>query len=529
MTLLPLLDLATRADGADDGSASALFLFLKFANVPPGLPLLLALLVGAVLIKALLSLLAAKEVGYAVAGVMTDLRVRMLQNIAHARWPYLASLESGRLANAVGIEALRAANVFNAIAQLFALCVQVLVYGIAVALIAWNVAVAGLVCSGIAAFLFRGFVSRLREASIAQTEMIKLVSNQLTQLVLSMKPVKAMAVEDNYVGTLYRRFDRLNEASRRQIMSVESVRLMQEPMAVGILAIGLYIFVEHVGVPMSAMMVTALLFYRLLSRLGAIQQTYQVVVSGESAFWSLQDLTQGAATEKELDDGPRHNVVFRRNIELQNIVFCYGEKQVLRGAGFAVGFGEYVCLRGESGAGKSTLGDIVMRLISPKSGMINVDGIPLHDVDLTCWRKQLSYVPQEPALFAGSILENVTMGDPTYTRDDVKKSLADAGAWGFVESLPNGMDTELGDRGHGLSGGQRQRLAIARALIRNPKLLILDEVTASLDPGSEEEVMATLRVLRGKVTILAISHQPAVAEAADRVLLVENGMVAEIK
>jgi ATP-binding cassette subfamily C protein len=141
----------------------------------------------------------------------------------------------------------------------------------------------------------------------------------------------------------------------------------------------------------------------------------------------------------------------------------------------------------------------------------------------------LGYVPQEPGLFGGTIFENVVLGDPAFSKDDVRRALVDAGAWEFVQELPLGMDAELGDRGSRLSGGQKQRIAIARALVRSPRLLVLDEVTSSLDPATEAGIIETLRGLRGRVTILAISHQRSVAEAADRELVMANGRLSQVR
>jgi ATP-binding cassette subfamily C protein len=155
--------------------------------------------------------------------------------------------------------------------------------------------------------------------------------------------------------------------------------------------------------------------------------------------------------------------------------------------------------------------------------------VPLGDLDRRAWRRLIGYVPQETLLLSDTVLVNVTLGDPAVTRADAEAALRAAGAWEFVAALPAGMDTAVGERGARLSGGQRQRLAIARALVHGPALLILDEATSALDAASEAEICAALQALRGRVTILAVTHRPALVQAADRVYRVDEGRVTLVE
>jgi ATP-binding cassette subfamily C protein len=169
--------------------------------------------------------------------------------------------------------------------------------------------------------------------------------------------------------------------------------------------------------------------------------------------------------------------------------------------------------------------DLVVGLYQPWQGNIYIDGVPLSDIDLIAWRTMIGYVPQEMLLFHDSIYRNVTLGDDEISREAVAEALQAAGAADFVNALPQGMSTVIGERGAKLSGGQRQRIAIARALVRKPRLLVLDEVTTALDPATEAEICATLRSLSGSVTVLSISHQPAMTSVADMVYRIEDGRI----
>ena len=185
--------------------------------------------------------------------------------------------------------------------------------------------------------------------------------------------------------------------------------------------------------------------------------------------------------------------------------------------------GSLTTLVGPSGTGKTTIVDLTIGLLSPTSGRILLDGRPLQEVDLKQWRNLIGYVPQDTILLHDSVLHNVTLGDPALRVEDAERALHAANAWGFISAMPDGIHTVVGERGGKLSGGQRQRIAIARALVNQPRLLVLDEATSALDRESEEAVCQTMESLKGQLTILAISHNRALVQAADRVYKMQGG------
>ena len=171
--------------------------------------------------------------------------------------------------------------------------------------------------------------------------------------------------------------------------------------------------------------------------------------------------------------------------------------------------------------------DLMTGLLRPQQGEVWIDDVPLAEVNLTSWRRMIGYIPQETILLHDTVLNNVTLGDPDLSTADVEDALRAAGAWEFVKSMPQAMQSLVGERGGKLSGGQRQRIAIARAMVHKPKLLILDEATSGLDPESETAVCDTLQKLRGELTILAISHQSAIVKIADKAYRIQNGKILQ--
>lgn len=217
------------------------------------------------------------------------------------------------------------------------------------------------------------------------------------------------------------------------------------------------------------------------------------------------------------------------SLSFKRVGFTYPAAQtpVLRDVDLEVEAGEVVALVGPSGAGKSTLVGLVPRFFDPTSGSVELAGYDLRTLDLTALRRSIAIVPQETYLFSGSVAENIRYGRLDASEAEIVKAAADADALGFIEALPQGFDTEVGERGVRLSGGQRQRIAIARALVKDPAVLILDEATSSLDSESEAQVQAALaRLMRGRTT-LVIAHRLATVRAADRIVVLDRGRIVD--
>jgi subfamily B ATP-binding cassette protein MsbA len=215
-------------------------------------------------------------------------------------------------------------------------------------------------------------------------------------------------------------------------------------------------------------------------------------------------------------------------IEFEDVSFRYptGE-QALRHVSFAIEPGEVVALVGHSGAGKSTLVDLLLRFYTPQEGTIRIDGYDLNRVQLESLRQQIGVVPQQTVLFVGTVAENIAYGKPDASLAEIEAAARAAHAHEFIERLPEGYQTLIGDKGVRLSGGESQRIAIARALLRNPRILILDEATAALDPVSERMIQQVIEEGRGERTTLIIAHRWTTVQCADRVLVLHRGELVE--
>jgi len=339
---------------------------------------------------------------------------------------------------------------------------------------------------------------------------------------LSVKPLKSMGRERLVNTVLMSETKSINLALRREVMSSEVLSAGQEVLFALVLVVGIYVTLVKLELPFATVMVLGFLMYRILHKIGRVQRTYQKMAICESAYWSIQKTIEKTELAVE-HPGGKLAPTLEEGIELKDVGFSYDDKRILDELSLTIPAGSFTAIIGPSGSGKTTILDLIIGLLQPACGKVLIDGVSLQDLDMQRWRRTIGYVPQETVLLHDSLFNNVALGDPGVSEADVVSALQAAGAWAFTEKLTEGIHSNVGERGGLLSGGQRQRIMIARALVHRPRLLIMDEATTALDPQSEAAICETLQKLRGRQTILAISHQPALLEAADRAYRLQDG------
>lgn len=260
---------------------------------------------------------------------------------------------------------------------------------------------------------------------------------------------------------------------------------------------------------------------RVFSRI--VAQMQQGLAAAERVF-EIMD------TESEVrpPENPEFLKDLKGEIEFRNVTFAYNDgSSVLKDVSFTIRPGEKIAIVGPTGAGKSTIADLISRFYDPQDGSVLIDGVDLRRIDLKTLRRQTGIVPQDPVLLKGSIRFNIAYGCEDASDCDVEEAARVAGIHRFIISLPDGYDTEVGERGVTLSGGQRQRVAIARAIVRDPGILIMDEATSSLDAAVEHEIQDAMRKAMSGRTSIVIAHRLATVREADRILVIEKGRIVE--
>ena len=521
-TLVPLLSAASGA-GSQSLVSESVRGVLHGIGLDSSVGTLILVLVAGMLLNSLISLFVMRKVGYANAEVANDMRVRLVKQMLGARWSYLLEHPTGRIANAFSGEVGRSQQAYQLAAQFVAEAVQTLVMLILALLVSWRLALVSLLIGFTTGGAVHFLVSRAKKAGRAQTQLTKELVSLLTDTLDNLKPLKAMGAQQEFVAFFDRRLHRLRRALRRQVINREALRNGQDALLAVCMGAAAYLAIAVLDTSLEQVIVIGLILQRTVKGFGRLQAFLQQAVIVESPFKEVEELIGELAANQE-NPGGRIEPHFERDIRFDAVRFAYGARQVLRGADLVVPAGSITVLTGMSGAGKTTLIDLVLGLHRPQSGRILIDGVDLAEIDLQAWRTMVGYVPQELILFHASVLENLTLSDSDHSEGAVAEALRWAGAEEFVAQLPEGVHTEVGTKGARLSGGQRQRIALARALIRKPRLLILDEVTSALDPESEREICRNILDLQGHTTVLAITHRPAFLEIASRVYQIEEGL-----
>lgn len=526
--LLSMLTLATGETGGTPTPpqriASQVVAFFGLAPIAFNL---LLIAIAAISLKAVLGLLANRQVGYTVAYVATDLRLALIRAVMKARWQHYLQQSIGRLSNAIATEAQRASEAFQQGAEMSAMVLNAFIYFCIAMSISLDAGVAAAIAGAVLLVVFRGLMRASRRAGKHQTKLQKSLLTTISAQFVAAKPLKAMAREDHVDELLSDQTRKLEKALRRQVISREALAALQEPLLAIMVGIGFFVGITVLKIPVAEVVVMLFMLARVVNYLSKSQKAYLQVVTRESAYWSIVRAIEAATSEREPAGGTRH-VQLAERIAFESVSYAHeGSRNILDRQSFTVPARGLTLIVGPSGAGKTTMLDLIVGLLQPTSGRILVDGVPLNDIELRHWRQQIGYVPQESVIVDDSVAQNLALGE-SVSEEDIRDALRAADALQFVDAMPQGIHTRVGEGGSRLSGGQRQRLAIARALIRKPRLLILDEATSNLDPDAQAAVLETVSHLKNQLGVVAVAHQERLIDVADRVYRLAGGQITDM-
>jgi len=523
ISLFPLLAIAMGQQGEDQTGILAQFQNgLDWLGLSPSVEVFLIFLVLVISLKTAINMAVLLYISYRQADIIRETRLLLLRNFLFARWEYFLGQPPGKLVNAVSREAQQAGRLFSVACNLISSLLQAAVYIASAVLISWQVTLGAGGVGLVMLVLLAGLIERSRLASRRQTSLMSSFSSQLVDSLQGIKALKAMGIVGRLETLLSDDIRGMRDVFARMTFLKRSLTSLQELIRVVALAVTMYLVIRFTDQSFAALAVIAVLFIRTLVAVSGLQKEWQILAVCSVPYEHVSEMTAQAFAQRETEDGTRKPTL-DKGIEFENVSFAYDGKTVFENINLQIAAGKFTCILGPSGAGKTTLLDLVIGLLSPQSGQITIDGIPLPQIEREAWRGSIGYVPQEVMLFHGTLLKNITLDDPSYSADDIEQALRDAGAWEFVTALPQGIHTVIGERGGKLSGGQRQRISIARALVRQPRLLILDEASSALDTATESEIAETLGNITGGMTILAITHRMTLVEHADVIYQITDG------
>jgi ATP-binding cassette subfamily C protein len=525
-TLLPVIGLAA---GPDSQSQSALARQIQDGldrvGLDPTLGTLVIIVAVFMVLKSLLSYAAIVYASRAAARVVLGYRRRLMSAVLKARWSYFSEQKSGRLVNVFGLEISQAAEGYVNAASVIAAAIQTVAYCLIAIAISPALALLAMATGIIITFSLRGFLKLSRKAGYKQTGRSMKLASYVVDMMANIKPLKTMDRQQPMLQAVDDIFVKLRSVFVTRETSKVGLARSGDALTAVVAAAGIYVASTYLKVPFADLLVSAIVFNQIVTVSTKLQRMLQVASVLEASHVRTVEMIEEAEVKEERNPGKRQPLPEGAPCRFEDVSFSYGEKPVLRGVSLDIPARAITVLSGPSGAGKTTVVDLLIGLHQPTSGRILIGSDPLQELDLHAWRRQIGYVPQELTLFHDTVRMNMTLGDSTIPDEQIMDALKQAGALDFVLALPDGLDTDVGEMGGRLSGGQRQRISLARALVTRPKLLILDEVTSALDPGTEDEIVENIAGLRGGYTIVAITHRPAWMRIADQSYSLVAGMI----
>jgi len=502
-----------------------------FLGLTPTLLVLLAL--------AFVPILARQSVRYqhqiAVAAVrvraVAALRRRGFEAFLHADLPFFISEGQGRLLSALMAEAERGGTALTHMLNLWASGVLLTVYLVLLFALSPAVAPIALLAMGAVALLVRRLVDKSREFGARVSAIHDTLHAAVGERLAGIRLVKMMGQERTDARRINGIIDRLSEVFLGIARGREAIEVLVEPLLMLGAFVTLYFAVVSSGLTLASLGIFLFIFLRILPLIKQVNVARQQVGAHIGSLHHVQRIIERAGTATAIVGGDRLFPGLREAIEFDHVSFSYPDGGpggwALHDITFRVTKGSLTAIVGRSGAGKSTLLDLIPRLREATAGTIRFDGTPIQAFELRSLRSKIGVVDQHGFLFNDTVRNNLTYGLQEAASERIEEAARKAYAHGFIQALPLGYDTVIGDRGVRLSGGQRQRLALARIFLQHPDILLLDEPTSALDSESERYIQAALEELRMNKAIIVIAHRLSTIRQADQILVLEDGRLVE--
>ena len=464
-------------------------------------------------------------------GVVRDIRNQLYQKITSLPLGFFSEERKGDIiARMSGDVQEIESSIMSSLDMLFKNPILIIAYFIALLVFSWQLTLFTIIFVPVFGW-FMGLVGRrLKQKSIKAQSLWSDTMSQVEETLGGLRIIKAFCAEEK----MNRRFDQVNSAYRYDIMRVNIRQSMAHPMSefLGTVMIVIVLWFGGILVLNNHTLTGPMFIYYMVILYSIINPLKEFSKAGYNipkGLASMERVDKILLAENDIKEAahPKHIEQFERSIEFRDVSFKYGEQWVLRHINLTIEKGKTIAFVGQSGGGKSTLVDLIPRYYDVQEGEVLIDGINVKDLGIHDLRKLIGNVNQEAILFNDSFFNNISFGVDGATKEQVEEAAKIANAHDFIMQSENGYDTNIGDRGSRLSGGQRQRVSIARAILKNPPILILDEATSALDTESERLVQDALERLMKTRTTVAIAHRLSTIRNADEICVLHECRIVE--
>ena len=490
-----------------------------------------ALILVAIWLRSLLNYLGIYYSRLAQSNLCDRLRKRLFGQFQRLSLSYYSTSRSGNLINSLTTEINQLKQALDVFSSLITRGSTLLAYVISMFWLSWQLSLASIAMYSLLSVGLSSLIARVREASFDIPKANGKLASIAIQFINGVRTVKGSATEDFERKRFYRASTDVIKAEDK----VASISALVKPLAEGVASTNLIVmvlvafnlFISKGNLPTSSLLAFMFVLFRMMPLVAQVNGARENLGRFQGSINNIQELLR-TNDKPYLDNGYQQFQGLKQGISFLSVNFGYESNElVLRDINLTIEKGKVTAFVGASGAGKSTLADLIPRFYDPIEGGIFLDGENLKHFDISSVRRKMAIVSQDTFIFNASVRDNIAYGLEEISEAEIWRVAQQAHAVEFIEELPNGLETVLGDRGVRLSGGQRQRIAIARALLRNPDILILDEATSALDSVTEKLIQESLEKLSKGRTVIAIAHRLSTIIRADRVVVLEAGQVVE--
>lgn len=526
--LVPLFSVIVNKEfAAQDRTTAILGGFLKMFGADLRVRWLILMIIAAFVMKAVVMMLFSFVRIKIISDYEFKMRSRLMSNILLSKWRYLMNKKIGYIENVLMNDINNSVLFLTHTASFVLATTSLIVYIFFAFRISWIITSISLLVGLAVAFFYKPLIAKTRVLASRVSALNKQIAHFVNESTLGFKALKSFGAESQAAIKICGKFDELKNKRILMQMFFDFAGIAMQPVSIILITIIFGFVYSKGGFDFGTFVAVMYFVYRIFIYLERDFSLAHRINEKAPFIKNVFALNEEAENNKENTTGGVP-FSFKKDIEFNGVSFSYGGLPILKNVSFGIERGSAVGIIGPSGVGKTTLADLLLRLFDDYHGKITLDGIDIMEFDRNEWKKNVAYVSQDIFLLNDTIENNIKFYGQAITDEKMIEAAKMANIYDFIVSLPKGFKSNVGERGTLLSVGQRQRIVLARALTRQPEILVLDEATSALDNESEAAIKKTLEELKGKMTIITIAHRLSTIMEADQLIILEEGAVAEL-